>query len=107
MCEVIPVPCVDTSSVWLSLLLCQLCIVQVEGPQLLGSLVLLPSVQSGQKSTHCPAKVLADGDLDRSGNSRGLLKEQDPKEGVLSDAPGLQLHCVTPIRVQFVAEATC
>ena len=38
---------------------------------------------------------------------RGLPEEKDPKEGVLTDAPGLQFGCVNLIRVQFVAEATC
>lgn len=80
---------------------------QVEGTQLLVSLVPLPLIQRG---THCPGRVLADAGLDRLGTQgRGFLESEDPKEGVPTHPvlPGLQLGCVKLIRVQFAAETTC
>lgn len=80
---------------------------QVEGPQLLVSLVPLPLIQRG---AHCPGRVLADAGLDRLGDTRKRLSgmRTPKKEFPLTPVPpGLQLGCVKLIRVQFAAEATC
>lgn len=107
---VIPLSSLDNSSVWLSLLLCQLCIGTGGRTGYCFHWFHCDQYRGGQKNTHCPGKILANGDLDRWRNSRKRPSwGRGPQRRCLYllMPAGLQLGCVKLIKVQFVAEATC